>query len=773
MTFTPERFESAQTNPYILESGPNQWVLGNRLVRRHLRFDALGLQTLHWWLEDAEFNFAQPLDAAGQTAGEFGFSVNGQPMDGRSSMRLLHHHARTIAREGMELRLQFALLDLPLELDVIYAVYRDFPAIRKRLRITNRGTDAITLTRVAFEMVNLEPGTPKHLQLFGRYATEDRELFYTGRVDDPCVRLEDSSSGLGVAVLNEAPGYLKRTMLMSWNPFWGARVNVGYDTDLFPFECRLMPEDSLETAAASVLLYKGFDAALVTRYASDILSRQGHGFRAPIQYNTWPGFQWQIEETSVLEQVPLAAQIGTELFCVDEGWGTFVGANQVSSRFPNQLENIRGAVEAHGMRLGLWTSMATVDARATPPLEWAARERDGSVKITQTAEGPAVVMCLASAYRDHAAERILELVRRYNLAYLKLDLTTIFNAYGESPGCHACGHDHASWAESLFRTYEGVRYVCERITSACPEVLLDLTFELWGHKHVIDYGLLMAGDLDWLSNVGDPNAESGAPRQIRTLLYQRALTIPTERMLIGNLQAESGDPLPRIATTIGSAALLSGDLRRVKLEHLEVYRRIFAWFKRLRSKWLLERFVALGEWQAPKVTQWDGYARLTMDGQGFIAVFRNESHNPDFELRLEVPAGRYRLCSVVSDFSLEISAQSLGIGIHLEFPRDSRVELFELRAVTTVGVTNSDAAARLKGFLQPIGARAMKVSFADWTAAGGHAAMQALLNVGFATLGAVGLQRLLGILRSEPTDPNTILEPLLIERSSVKDRRSL
>jgi alpha-galactosidase len=665
--------------PYVLEPAANEWLIGNRLVNRHLRFDDQGLQTVHWRLEAADFDFLQPLDADGRTAGEFAFSLDGQRYDGHSPMRLLGSATNPVPRGGLELRLRLALLESHCEFEVIYTVYEGFPAVRKRLRWTNFGAAPVLLGQVSFEAVNLEPGVPKRLELYGRYAAEDRELYFTGRVDDACVRLEDGASGLGFAVLNEAPGYLKRTSLMAWNPFWGARVRVGYDTDLFPFERRLAPGERFQSAGASVLLYQHFEGHTVTRYASDILSRRGRGFKAPVQYNTWPGFQWHIDEPTVLEQVPLAALMGAELFCVDEGWGEHVGANRVSARFPHGLEAIARAVETSGMRLGLWTSMAAVDAVTVPDLGWVARERDGSVKTTQTAEGQAVVMCLASAYWECATERIVALVQRYRLAYLKLDLTTIFNAYGESPGCHADGHDHAGWAESLGRTYEGIGFVCERIARDHPDVLLDLTFELWGHKHVIDYGLLSCGDLDWLANVGDLSADSGAPRQIRTLLYQRALAMPTERMLIGNLQAESGDPLPRVATTIASAPLLSGDLRKVTPEHATLYAQVLEWYKRLRDGQLLERFVGLGAWQAPSVQTWDGYARLALDGQGFLVAFRNESPETTFTPRLEVPDGVYTLHAVLHDFTLDVSAGDLQQGVPLGFSGDSRVALLQLR----------------------------------------------------------------------------------------------
>jgi len=155
----------------------------------------------------------------------------------------------------------------------------------------------------------------------------------------------------------------------------------------------------------------------------------------------------------------------------------------------------------------------------------AALDRDGKPKITSTAAGPKAVMCLASPFRDAAADRVNRAIDQFHLAYVKLDLTTIFNAYGEAPGCWSTAHAHGDWAQSLNLIYEGISYVTARIYQKHPDVLLDLTFELWGQKHVIDAGLLAAGDLDWLSNVDDGQPDSAGPLQARTLLYQRAVSM--------------------------------------------------------------------------------------------------------------------------------------------------------------------------------------------------------------------------------------------------------
>ena len=108
------------------------------------------------------------------------------------------------------------------------------------------------------------------------------------------------------------------------------------------------------------------------------------------------------------------------------------------------------------------------------------------------------------------------------------------------------------------RIYAGIQEVTDTIYRDHPEVLLDLTFELWGQKHVIDYGLLAAGDFDWLSNVDDSTPQAAGPRQARTLLNLRSLAIPAEAMLIGNLHAEMPPIEERLVTAMGSGPLLLG-----------------------------------------------------------------------------------------------------------------------------------------------------------------------------------------------------------------------
>jgi alpha-galactosidase len=339
------------------------------------------------------------------------------------------------------------------------------------------------------------------------------------------------------------------------------------------------------------------------------------------------------------------------------------------------------------MRLGLWIPLAAVGTssavyREHP--EWAALDEQGKPKITGTAAGIKAVMCMASAYREAAAARVIDAIDRFHLAYVKLDLTTVFNAYGEAPGCWAKGHLHGNWAESLNLIYEGISYVTGRVYEKHPGVLLDLTFELWGQKHIIDAGLLAAGDLDWMSNEPDGDPDSAGPLQARQLLYQRAASMPVESMLIGNLHADEAAIKERFATAIGSAPVLLGDLRKLNAADRQWYREKISWFKELRrSTSISESFFPLGSWRQTTSTAWDGFARMARSGNGVLALFRNKSGENIALVKLPLlPRGNYRLRSVITGKEIGVFSHTDWVrGIPIPFPGVEPVEIIEVMSV--------------------------------------------------------------------------------------------
>ncbi len=634
----PSLFAAAQS----VEDNPGSgvaaktWTIGNGRIARTLAFQSqTGLFTQQFSDLSTYADYILPGKIDTSMAAEFSFLCNGRLCAGTHADFDLVSADEAALANGKSLTIRLRHKTLALEVAAVYCVYGHHPAIRKHLVLRNTGTDPLRITHLNIEAIGIALGPENETTLLTQYGSIPREIFYTGRTEDAGLLVANGRTGMGMAILSEVPGAMKRTEIAGWDDPDHVGIGVLYDTDLMPFERALAGGEEFTTACVSLVAYRNGDGFndphwVLPSYTAQVLERRVDAEGPPWIYNTWEPFERTINHDTVMELVDVAGTMGLDIFTIDDGWQQDYGENTVNlTAFPGGLQPIRNAVEAHGMRLGLWIPMAAIGTttavyREHP--EWVALDQDGKPKITYTAAGAKAVMCMAGAYRETAAARIIDAIERFHLAYVKLDLTTVFNAYGEAPGCWAKGHYHGNWAQSLNMIYEGISYVTGKIYQKHPEVLLDLTFELWGQKHIIDAGLLAAGDLDWMSNVADGEKDSAGPRQARQLLYQRAASMPVEAMLIGNLHADLPTVEESFATAIGSAPLLLGDLRKLSAADRQWYHEKIGWFKKLRrSTKISESFFPLGSWLQPSPAAWDGYARLARSGNGMIAVFRNKS----------------------------------------------------------------------------------------------------------------------------------------------------
>jgi alpha-galactosidase len=668
---------------HTVENG-RRWSLGNDLVSRVISFsDADGLRT------ESLQHLVTGTDFATNPTGnvEFSFDTSARHFDGHSKWTLGGAAAVTIAG-GKALRVQ--LRDEPdgLAVAVFYAAYDDEPALRQWLEIKNTGRESIVLSHLAFARMNAAPGKPADLHVMSGYGAVPHESFMTGRVSDAAIFMYDSRTREGFAVVNEAPGYLKRTEIASG---WQTGLSLMYDTDLFPFERSVTPGETFETAKGSLVFFKdgtGFSDShwAVPGYLSRIVMRRGIAYRPLWLYNTWEPFMRDINWETVKQLIPIASRMGLDVFTIDDGWQSAYGSNEDNrTAFPQGIDGVRKFLANEHLGLGLWVPLAAVGTQTAAYVEhpeWACQDANGRPKITGTAAGPQGLMCLGSPYRELALRRLNELIQRYRPRYIKVDLTTVFNAYGEEPGCHAPGHYHRTWAESLDRIYEGLEYIGSRLHEAHPEVIVDYTFELWGEKHLIDAALLRYADVDWLSNVSDAKSTDAGTTQARMLLYQRALSIPAETMLIGNLRAATPPIEERFGVAIGSGPVLLGDLRDLSSGEQQWWGEQVRWFRQLRARAsLLDSFFPLGNWQQPGTGQWDGFARLSRTSDGVIVLFRNDPRASQATVRLVPPPNvEYEVRSVLDGRALgQITAQQLEAGWTTPFDAKHALTVLELR----------------------------------------------------------------------------------------------
>jgi alpha-galactosidase len=690
---------------YVREApGGKGWSIGNELVERELVFDPeTGLHSVVWKSKVTGTDFLQRARDEHQWGNEFSVKVDAATLPGAISTAdhaampkpvsketaqfdLIGSDHHQINRSGAALEIKLKAKSAPVEVSVFYATYPGHPVIRKWIAVTNRGASPVTLSHLIFESVHLVAGPPKFLELDGLYGAQPREIFFTGRAEDPAIVERDVHTGEGFIVMNEAPGSLKRTETNGWGI---GDLQVMYDTDLIPFERRIEPGETFTSAKSSIALFAdnhGFADSrwVMPSYTSEIIKRTGAAWQPLWIYNSWEPLHHTINAQNMGDSVPAAARMGLDVFDLDEGWERAFGDNAVSpEHFPQGLDGLRASLESKGVRLGLDQPLAVIDADT--PLykehpEWQSVDRDGHPQVSR---GIFPIMCLASPFKEYTAKRLSDLITKNNLKFVQIDLTTLFDSYGLAPGCSAQGHEHHSWAESLERNYEGIQYVMDYIYREHPDVVLDLTFETWGsYKHGIDYAHIAIADLDYLSNVDDMTPDSAGPIQARTLLYQRSLAIPTENLDIGNLLANSRPIEERFATMIGASPLLNGDLRKLTPAELDWWAQKIAWYKNLRrSIPMNEGFFPLGSWRQPNAMAWDGYAKLSRQGEGILVVFKNDSGAAHVHIELPAyPPGQFNFHSIISQTSPKvISGAELQQGVEIALPENQRVEILEIR----------------------------------------------------------------------------------------------
>ena len=325
--------------------------------------------------------------------------------------------------------------------------------------------------------------------------------------------------------MNEAPSWMKRTQMINF----GEGVSVQYETDLFPFKRLLKPGETFTSAKSGIAFFvEGRGMAdprwVLPTYTSQVLLKKGAAYLPRWFYNTWDPFTWNYDQALIHELIPIAGDMGFDIFTLDTGWSDNYNDNQVDrKKFPQGLDGIRAELAGKGMGMGMWMPIAAVGPESTAYREhpeWVMRDEEGKERVLDFPEHPTRFMCLDSPYRQWAAKKLLNLIATYHPQYVKLDLTIIFDAYGRwEAGCFAKGHDHANRDQSLIGIFEGVQYIADQVYRTFPDVLLDITYETWGQDHIIDYGLLRNVDLDWMANVNDESPLMAGPRQARTLLY--------------------------------------------------------------------------------------------------------------------------------------------------------------------------------------------------------------------------------------------------------------
>jgi alpha-galactosidase len=378
--------------------------------------------------------------------------------------------------------------------------------------------------------------------------------------------------------------------------------------------------------------------AMATTYRDYILRRQANhqASRSPyIFYNTWGwqerNFEWHghaytdsMNESRVLEEIELAAQMGVEVFVLDLGWFSQTGDWQFDSEsFPNGVAPLREALDRHGMQLGLWIVPKAVAFSSDLMEANHASVEDGDAAPIWETEANLTMNIVNPHYADALVARLVDLVDETDAVYFKWDGINI------DPTPDEMATHGAEWSASY--TFEMVRSlirVAERISDERPNVIVDL--DTTEPRRAVGLGFLSAGKFFHINHGRFANYFVPVPREewTRDYVHLRAgmcrgvlrydRWIPSVLFLTHYLPEGSADAqLANVASLILGQNGIWGDLPCAPNGCLERFGEIIAQYKTVRDAITAATPVVTGR----VGTTLEVYEKIAPDGRGAVVIF--------------------------------------------------------------------------------------------------------------------------------------------------------
>ena len=375
-----------------------------------------------------------------------------------------------------------------------YTIYENRPVICRNARIENLGSEGYILDRMMSLSLDLPDDDWEQMVLAGAWARERNievhplhtgvQSIYSLRGHSShnynpflCLKrretTEQSGECFGLSLVYSG-NFLAETDV---NTYHTTRVSMGIHP--YTFSWPLQPGESFQTPEA-VLVYaqKGLNA-MSQAFHGLFRERLARGrFRdepRPLLLNSWEGIYMDVDEARVLEMAQATADLGLEMFVLDDGWfkdrdsdATSLGDWVTDSRkLPSGLGSLSRKVEDMGIQFGLWfePEMISMDSdlyRSHP--DWlmhtpGRRISTGRKQFVLDFANPEVV-----TYIGDAMEKILD---EASISYIKWDMNrSLSEVYSL--------HYPADQQGTIYHRFIlGVYALYDRLTKAHPEILFE------------------------------------------------------------------------------------------------------------------------------------------------------------------------------------------------------------------------------------------------------------------------------------------------------------
>lgn len=444
--------------------------------------------------------------------------------DGVRDLLLIYSsHEITESTDTSVLRIRMKDNIYDLFVDLYYKIYHDLDVIDRWVCVVNKTEHKVTIEQIMSAMWHFPRGDQYRLtHMYGKWSGEFQlaEVMLT----QSSVTMETRTGVSGhhscpwfaldwQAEAQEESGDIYAGTL-HWSGNWRItaqkdnheRVRVTGGIHDFDFAWPLLPDEEFSTpiftgvystggfGGASRQLHKYMKLFVLPPYSLEKIPS--------IAYSTWGLYTFNSDEEQELEIVPHAAQMGVDLYHVDDCWfstrdNDYQGLGDwycSPTKFPNGLGELIDSVKKHGMEFGLWVEpeMVSQDThlfRDHP--DWIIHFPG---KQMTTGRNQHVLNFGMKEVQEWAIKWLTELLEQYDIDFFKWDM----NRYISEPGWSQLKNyeQKTIWVKYV----QGVYRVFRTIKEKFPKVYL-MNCASGGGR--VDMGLMKYCDTAALSDCGD------------------------------------------------------------------------------------------------------------------------------------------------------------------------------------------------------------------------------------------------------------------------------